>query len=358
MKEAEFKHYKAVNTDKYPLSEKKSGDGIPLLQKGAFNIYAMMPCPLIPRFNREFQDYIEEYNAIHEIPIYSPTLLGVGHDEVEEILKKSEHIDELPDALIATGGHSQLCRNFRQHFIETGLFQPYYPTGFADAMPKQLREISEQYKQGFLALGSWDIVYDLSFGEDGPFPKQLTDLSLPEFTDKISLHSCDDSPSNMTLLQLLKEKGGHEALAGFAGNVKSIKHFSNILKSLGTGKPDTTPFNLIPGPAAAQIPSNKQVALIEVEDGLIPMLITVLVKCDRVSDADTPLAFFYSKPIRKMLGRGSFTFADELDPSRRYAFPDWETLVNTDADESKTQLTAEFNLHYKGYQPNGKGCLA
>ncbi len=358
MKEAEFRDYKAVNTDKYPLSEAKSEDGIPLLQKGAFNIYAKMPCPLIPRFNREFQDYIGEYNKVHEVPIYSPTLLGLGHDEAEDILKRAEHIDDLPDAVIATGGHWQLCQNFRQLFIDNGLFQPYYPAGFADAMPKQLRDISEQYKQGFLALGSWDIVYDLSFGEGGPFPKRLTDLSHPEFADKISLHSCDNSPNNMTLLQLLKEKGGSDAMAGFAGNVKSIKHFSNILKNIGTEKPENTPFNLIPGPAAAQIPSNKQVALIEVEDGLIPMTITVLVKKDRIADADKALAFFYSKTIRKMLHNGSFIFADELDPNFRYAFPDWDTLVSIDGDENKAQLTAEFNLNYKGYKPTGKGCLA
>lgn len=359
MKETKFNYYKAVNTGEYPLSKKKSEDGISLLQEGAFNLYAMVPCPLHPRFDREFKDYVEEYNKSHDIPLYVPTLAGIDHDEVEDLLKVTENIDDLPDAFVATGSHWQFSENFHKRFIKTGLFKPYFPPNFADAIPKQWKEISDKYGQGFLAIGTWDLVYDLSFGEDGPFPKRFMDLSNPEFKGKISIHSCDDSPGCMSLLQLIKDEGGSEALAGFARNVKSVKHFSQIIKGIDSGKSDRTPFNIIPGPATSQIPSNKRAAIIDLQDGSIPMQISILVRHDRMDRADEILSFFYGDAFRKVLSRGSFIFANELDPDRQYAFPNWEDLVACDADERKDKLATEFSINYTpplGDTSAGKGC--
>ncbi|HIP83131.1 MAG TPA: ABC transporter substrate-binding protein [Desulfocapsa sulfexigens] len=358
MKEIKFSNYEAFNIGNYPLSSKESNDGVALLQEGAFNLYAMVPCPMLPRFNREFQESIEAYNKKHDTPLYSATLAGVGHDEVEEILRNTENIEDLPEAFISTGSHWQLCHNFRRRFIDTGLYRPYFPPHFAGAMPEKWKKIADKYKQGFLAVSSWDFVYDLSFGEDGPFPKRFIDLARPEFEGMITLHSCDQSPGSMALLRRLKDEGGPEALAGFARNVGLIKHFAKILKDLGSGKSNTTPFNFIPRPVTTQIPSHKRFALIDLEDGRIPMDISILVKQDRFDDAKEALAFFYSKTCRKLFNRGSFEYVDELDPDERFAFPDWDALIASDADESKTQLTAEFMLNFRGETDTGKGCLA
>ncbi len=344
MKEEKFNYYEAEQKEQFPVSEKADINGIPLLQEGAFNLYTSLPCPILSRFNREFQSFIEGYNKENEKPIYSATLAGLDWEEMDEMLKTAKNIEELPDALVVTGTNWQFRKNFRQNFIETGLYKPYYPPAFAKAMPKQLQELSEKYGIGFLALGSWDLIYDLSFGEAGPFPKTWFDLSKPEFKDKINLHSCDDcGPGCVQLLHLLKEKGGEEALSDFAGNIKSLKHFAEILKNINSGKAETTPFNIIPGPAASQAPSTKRIARLELRDGNMPMLVTVLVKQSRINEAEKALSFFYSSEFRKILKKGSLLMADELGEDCPYIMPNWDSLIaDEDPDKTDDELKARF----------------
>jgi ABC-type Fe3+ transport system substrate-binding protein len=359
MEEKKFSYYEADRTEKYPMSKKTSEDGIPLLQEGAFNLFTSLPCPILSRFNREFQNYIEQYNKVQDIPIYSATLAGLDYDSFDNLLRFSEDINDMPDAIVSTGSNWQFRKNFRQHFIDNGLYQPYYPPHFADAMPKQLREVADRYRIGFLAFGSWDLLYDLSFGEDGPFPKRWFDLSRPEFEGKIAMHSCGDcGPGCTSLLQLLKDEGGSEALASFARNVQKLKHFAEILKGIDSGKADSAPFNIIPGPACAQIPSSKRVVLIEPRDGIIPLQVGILVKRDRMSEAEEALSFFYSDAFRKVLKKGSMVPVDELEPDSRFVLPDWDTLLTGDPDEMEYLLQEEFMMYYTGEALVGTSCHA
>ncbi len=350
MKEEKFNYYEADKKERFPMSERTDRNGIPLLQEGAFNIYTSIPCPVLSRFKRGFQSFIEEYNRKNETPIYSATLAGLDWEEMDDMLKTAQNTEELPEALVLTGTNWQFRNSFRRNFIETGLYKPYCPPDFARAMPKKLQELSEKYAIGFLAFGSWDLLYDLSFGEDGPFPKTWFDLSKPEFKGKITMHSCDDcGPGCVQLLSLLKKKGGSEALSAFAGNISALKHFAEILKTMSSGKAGTTPFNIIPGPAASQAPSTKRIARLELRDGILPMLVSVLVKQDRMDNAEKALSFFYSPEFRKILKKGSLVPADEIGAECPYILPDWEGLLaDDDPDNTDDLLKEEFMAGFPG----------
>ena len=57
-----------------PLHTKTTENGVPLLQKGAINLYSNMPCPLKVVAKMAIGEFAELYNASHTVPLYSPML--------------------------------------------------------------------------------------------------------------------------------------------------------------------------------------------------------------------------------------------------------------------------------------------
>ncbi|WP_041467159.1 TonB-dependent receptor domain-containing protein [Chlorobium phaeobacteroides] len=57
-----------------PMHRKSTGNGVPLLKKGAINLYMNMPCPLKVVTKMVITEFAEIYNASHAVPIYSPML--------------------------------------------------------------------------------------------------------------------------------------------------------------------------------------------------------------------------------------------------------------------------------------------
>ena len=287
--------------------------------------------------------YVERYNETHDPPLYVPTLAGLDHEEVDDLLNVPPREDELPDAFIATGGHWLFSRPFRDRFIDSGIYRPYAPPGFLDSLPSRWRAVNDHHNLGFLAFGSWKLVYDLSFGDSPTLPRRWADLADPAFAGQVTIHGCDGSPGATALLQLLIEEGGSQALAAFARNVASVKHFSQILKGIDSHQTDRTPFNIIQGAAVAQIPSNKRAAIVDLEDGQILMPLSAMVHRDRFDVAHDALAYFYEREFRDVMARGAFTLVDEIDWSEKYAFPDWEAFVARDIDELADELKTAFN---------------
>ena len=72
------------------LHKKKTGNGVPLLNKGALNLYMNMPCPLKVVTKMVISEFADLYNASHEIPIYSPMLHDGDSKGIEGELKAAQ----------------------------------------------------------------------------------------------------------------------------------------------------------------------------------------------------------------------------------------------------------------------------
>jgi hypothetical protein len=324
-----------------------SGKGIPLLEKGAVNIFVNMPCPLKVPFKAEMARYLDEYNATHSRKLYVPTLLDGDSKGIEGELRSATSEDELPEILVASGFHTVLSSPFKERFIESGIYTGINPPAYLQKLPEEHRKAAQGYNLGFLAFGFWSIVCDMPLCEGIDLPKTWTDLVDPRFKNLLTVHGYNGKASITNILLVLQEKLGVGAISGMARNVKSMLHFAEVIKRLDTPDPERTPFNLLPNAASVQIPGKKRAAIIEFTDGpvLAPMLI--FVKTSQLAELQEVLDFFWSDRFTKMLLKADFHRPDQMDWTASYSFPLWDFLLCNNFEDINAFLDAEFK---KGLQ--------
>ena len=330
-----------------PLTKKSTGNGIPLLKKGALNLYMNMPCPLKVTAKMVIGEFAELYNRSHEVPIYSPMLLDGDSKGIEGELKAAQSEDEIPEILIASGLHTVLSKDFKKRFIDSGIYTGITCETALVKMPETYRKIAKENNIGIFSIGQWSIVCDLSLNTSAPYPRRWTDLVDPLYKDLVTVHGYNGKASIAALLLVLREQLGKNAVINFAGNIRNVWHFAEILKRLDSSEPRRTPFNFLPNAATVQMPSKKNAAILEFEDGpvLAPML--MYVKTSRMDECRPIINFMQSTAIRRALRRGDFFLADEFDWSQPFSYPSWEYLMKNDYEELVAELDVELKKGLK-----------
>jgi len=332
-----------------PLNRKTTGNGVPLLRKGAINLYMNMPCPLKVVCKMVIGEFANLYNASHDVPIYSPMLLDGDSKGIEGELKAAMTEEELPEVLVASGLHTVMSKGFRERFIDTGVYTGVTSESAMARMPESYRKLVLEHNIGIFSTGFWSVVCDLSMEPCVPYPRRWTDLVDPLYKDLVTVHGYNGKASIASLLLVLREQLGSHVVTEFAGNIRNIWHFAEVLKRIDSTEPRRTPFNLLPNAATVQMPSKKRAAILEFEDGpvLAPML--MYVKSSRIDECRPLINFFHSNSMRQALRRGDFYLADDFDWSQPFSFPSWEFLLQSDYEA----LTAELDVELKkGLRPD------
>jgi hypothetical protein len=332
-----------------PLHKKTTENGVPLLQKGAINLYINMPCPLKVVAKMAIGEFAEQYNASHDIQLYSPMLHDGNSKGIEGELKAAQTEDELPEVLVASGLHTVLSRHFKKSFIDTGIYTGITSPAAMAVMPESFRKLVTEHNIGIFGIGYWSIVLDLSITPVESYPRRWRDLVDPRFKDLVTVHGYNGKASIATLLMILKEQLGSGAATDFARNIRNIWHFAEILKRLDSSEPRRTPYNLLPNAATVQMPSRKNAAILEFEDGpvLAPML--MFVKTSRMEECQPIINFFHTDIIRQALKRGDFSFAEDVNWQEPFSFPSWDYLLNNDYEELTAMLDSELK---QGLRPD------
>ncbi len=316
--------------------------GVPILKPGAINVYAILPCPLKVRFKTEMEQFIKANNSSDAIEVYCPTILDGSPKAIEERMRKATFEDELPDVLVTTSLSTILAKEFKDKFLNTGIFHGITNDKFNLFLPDEYKRISKQHNLGFLAFGSWSLIWDQSLGTDAEYPHSWTDLTKPQFKDQLSIHGYNGKVSGTSLLLVLKEKMGNEAISRFAGNIKTVKHFAEVIKGISSTNQERARFNILPNAASSQMPSNKAAAMLEFQDGPLMHPLLIFVKKSRLTECRHVLDFFWGEGFRNVLRKGDFHMPDEMDWQKKYTFPDWDYLVSRDYDELSDELNEEF----------------
>ncbi len=325
-----------------PINRKTTGNGVPLLKRGAINLYMNMPCPLKVVCKMVIGEFAELYNRSHEVPIYSPMLLDGDSKGIEGELKAALTEDELPEVLIASGLHTVFSKGFRTRFIDSGVYSGVTSATAIERMPETYRRLVTQHNIGIYSTGFWSVVADLSMSSCVPWPRRWTDLVDPLYKDLITVHGYNGKASIASLLLLLKEQLGSSAATDFAGNIRNVWHFAEILKRIDSSEPRRTPLNILPNAATVQMPTKKRAAIIEFEDGpvLAPML--MYVKTSRMEECRPLINFMHSNAMSQALRRGDFYHAGDFDWTQPFCFPSWDFLLNCDYEEMIAGLDVEL----------------
>ena len=85
---------------------RRTGCGTPFRQPGALNLHVAVPCPLKVRLQAALGAFIDDYNRRHSQPIYCPSILDGEPHGIDELMQRSQHIDELPEIWVSIGLHT------------------------------------------------------------------------------------------------------------------------------------------------------------------------------------------------------------------------------------------------------------
>lgn len=319
-----------------------SDEPAPALRPGAINLHISVPCPLKVRLKSVLEVFVADYNATHDVPLHSPTLLEGEPHAVEDDMAVATRPDELPDVWLTNNYHTLFTQPFKSRFIDSGIYVGVTRPEWADLLSTPFVAVAEKHNLGFLGFGSWGMVMDESVASTSPVPQTWNDLVKPCYAGEIGMHGCSGHVSGTALLMVLRARLGAGAIRQFAGNVRYLKHFSQIIKGMDSSDPERARFVLMPSAAIRQIPSRKRVAEVALADGpiLTPMLL--FVKRDKLDACRDVLPFFWSDALRDVLAKGDIVMVDAMDWSQPYTMADMDHLASQDFNALSAELDAEF----------------
>lgn len=322
--------------------------GVSLLRNGALNVYAFLPCPLRVRFRADLAGFVHRNRARLRREIHCPNIVEGKTDAPTASLRQAETVEQLPDIIVTNNLGAVLGGDFRRRFIESGLLIGVADPGQRAALPGEFANAARDYNLGFLAFGGWSVVADLSFDGTLPSPRSWTDLASPAFRKLLAAPGHDGEFCAPNVLRLLRERLGAAGLRAFADNVRSVRHFSQIVKMIDSGQEERAPFNLLPHAISAQIPTRKRVRRLVFLDGPVLMPVLLFVRADRISEVRPILDYFQGPDFAKVLAIGDFLQPAAFDFKSGYSFPDWREIMTTDYPTEVEALTAEFFANFRG----------
>ena len=316
------------------LSDLKGGKGSFILQEvsngyvkpGSLNVYVVMPCPLKVPFNQLFQPFVEKRNADKsKVPVYWPQVTDCIPEGIEKVMTNATSSSQLPDVFVTSGYNILFNQTFYSRFLATGIMGGFPVSFYPEGYPQNLTDTAQRYHAGFLGYSSWGIVHNKSVADNYPLPKQWTDLVRPEYTGLLSIHGCHGHAGSLTMLLYLKKMSGEDAVERLAEKIFKVRHFAELIGEMGTKKPGTTPFYLMPYSAISNIPSTKNVEILELDGGLLtPMM--MLVKQSKLDECKKLIEFFTEKAFKDILKRNAFFQPGQLPGIENYSFADMELL--------------------------------
>ncbi|MDR3440525.1 ABC transporter substrate-binding protein [Telmatospirillum sp.] len=323
------------------FSGRRSARGVLLLQDGAINVYAFLPCPLKVRFKQALESYMAGYNPTAHWPLYCPSILDGGHHSLDIEIESASSEADLPEVIVAVSPSILLSYPFKNRFLS--LYQGVSAPSYLAAMPAFYRQVAEKNNLGFLGFGKWSVIRDFSVAPDLANPTCWADLLKDDYRGLLAIHGCDGKVGAQNLMMALEDRGGREAVTALARNVAVVAHFSQIIKGIGSQSASRMPFSILPNAAAVQIPSSKNAAILEFSDGPLSMPLLILVKKNRIAESQGALDFFWGETFRNdVLAKGDFETPDRMDWSRPQFHPDWGRLGQGDYRQRAEALSALF----------------
>ena len=315
----------------------------PMIKKEAINLFIDMPCHLKVVTKMAIEEFVELYNASHEIPIHFPLLIDGDFKGIDIYLKFAQADEDLPDVLVVSSLQTVLSRRFREKFIDTDIYTGITSDDALKTMPQTFSNPLRQSNMGIYATGYWSVICDLSIKPPYvPCPNRWSDLVDPLYKNLITVPGHKGSNSIAMLLLLMKEQFGSSAATDFAANIRNIWELDVILKSLDSNEARRTPFNIVPSAATIQLPQQKRAAVLEFEDGPLLAPMHLFVKTSRIEECRPIINYFHSNIMQNALSCGNFDLAGRVNWEKPFSFPSWEYILNNDYEELTTMLDVEL----------------
>jgi ABC-type Fe3+ transport system substrate-binding protein len=246
--------------------------------QAGLSLLALMPCGLKVPFSREMAGFMEnqrqggldvsyavEGNLNQELSYYSyvPTVRTP---------------EELPDIILSSDFNTFYSRDFRERFVETGVF-----TGYGNITPSAsytaagVMDPLGQYT--ILGINPLVMVVNLDQLEGRPLPEIWEDLLDPRWKGSISLRGSSDFFCHAVLLPIWL-RHGEDGLCSLADNVRQGLHPSQMVKKIDANAPGA--IYVMPEFFAHRVKHKERVQIVWPPDGALASPVTLQVKASRI----------------------------------------------------------------------------
>jgi len=286
------------------------------------------------------------------VPWYVPGGCG-GKDAYEDLWKVTDPAD-LPEVILSIDFGDFWRPEFRQKFVDQGLFEPVGPA-----------ELSPGFQLAGLAPNAWGysplavfptvLLVDKTKLGGRPVPTRWSDLLDPMWKDELTLGGGSDSVSTTVLLHFWKDHGD-SGLTALAANVRALRHSAQMAKLSGSGHPDATAICVLPWFFADSCPHEKTLIVVPKEGALVSP-IYVLAQKNRGAEARVLLDTLFSPEVAAICRENWFPTAvptGDTGPDRsvldelRLNWLGWDFLLGQDLTALKTHVEAHFRSTWKG----------
>lgn len=312
------------------------------------NLLALLPCPLKVPIEMEFNNCFGNENTTLNYLIEGNANNQLSYNTQIESYTNIEYI---PDITITSGINNFYSKNFRKKFIEKGYFYDaadYKPNSIFSNI--NLKDPEGNYT--IIASNILVMVADINALGDIEPPTKWGDLLKPEFEKKVAIRGTNNSFCETTLLSIFKEYG-YDGIRKLGKSVKYGWHPSQMVKMVGSGRPEAPAVSVMPYFFTKTIPNKQNVRIIWPEDGAIVSPITMMVKKSCKEKQQKIIDFFTSAKIGEICAGA---FLPSLHPEVSNKIPEdatfnwigWDFIKERDIDALVKKLNTIFIASYRG----------
>jgi ABC-type Fe3+ transport system substrate-binding protein len=326
------------------------------LQHRNLNLFALLPCPLKVPLEQAFFGFLDALPAETRAGL-SFCIEGNANSQLDyaDYADHFETLSDMPDIIITPGFNSFFHPYFVERFIKTGQFASV--NLFAgDRHLAELGITDPDSHYSMLAMNLLVLAVDHTRLGDRPVPQNWSDLMKPEYAKSIAIRGNRDGTFCETLLLALFKDFGAAGLASLGRNVAWGWHPSQMVKSAGSGKPDTPAISVLPLFFARNLKSRDKVSIVWPGDGALVSPVTMLVKADKREELRPLIDFLIGAEVAGICAGADFPAVhpevdNHLHEKASFKWIGWDYIKNNDLKALIADTNAAFLRAFNGESP-------
>lgn len=315
-------------------------------------LLAMLPCPLKVPLEEE---YTRQAQTKGWTDPASEDIQFLGNANQSAFYKKVDQIqsdEELPDVIVSPGVSSFFHTAFKSRFLDRDCFADAAAYEVPNARFSGIGLRDPLGRVTVPCINPLVLVVDQTRLGGLPEPRSWKDLLDPMYRKSLTMRGHNGSFCETVLLSLLRLYG-HEALTRLGEAAKYGAHPAEMARSAGIGKPDGTPFYIMPLFYAKLIPRQDRIRIIWPEEGAIVSPVFLFAKRSGRERSGDIADFFTNLQSAAIYERASFpSLHPEVEPagpeSQSYLWMGWDWIWEADIKSLTQDANDAFLKGFNG----------
>lgn len=312
-------------------------------ESNPLHFLAMLPCPVKVPLEKQFSIFIKAFKESGKGSLTHCIVSNANnHLSFFDYVRCYEHIDELPDVVIASGFNGFYHKSFMQRFKHQGLFAD------TDSYSEEtdgfgLQDPDKQYK--IIAFNPAVMLVDLELLGTTQAPKKWEDILEPEFSNSVAVSGNDTTYYCEGLLLNFYKSFGIEGVRKLGRSIQAARHPAEMVKLMGSKKINAPTVSIIPYFFTKMVKKKDSIVVVWPEDGAIVNPITMLVKKAALNKVNPIASFMAGKLVGKIfagtdLPSANPHVANKTPNGARYKWLGWDFIRDNDLEP----LVEELNI--------------